>query len=54
MNWKTTLFGVIAGVPQIIELIAPIIPHPWGGLVSAVAIIIAFYFAKDKDKTGVS
>ena len=52
MNWKTTLFGIIAGVPQIIEMIIPIIPEPWGKLFSAIALIIAFYYAKDKNVTG--
>ena len=51
MNWKTTLFGLVAGVPQIIEMIIPIVPEPWGNLVSAIALIIAFYYAKDKNVT---
>ncbi|MFA6290134.1 MAG: hypothetical protein WC637_00055 [Victivallales bacterium] len=49
LNWKTTLFGFLAALPQLINFITPAIPEPWGGLASSIAIIIAFYFAKDKE-----
>jgi len=52
LNWKTTLFGILAALPQLINFVIPAIPEPWAGLVSSIAVIIAFYFAKDKNVSG--
>jgi len=52
MNWKTTLFGVIAFLPIILNTITPIIPAPWAGLVTGISGVVAFYFAKDKNVNG--
>ena len=53
-NWKTTLFGILAILPQILSAIGINLPQVLLNLVTAVAAAIAFYFAKDKDVTGVS
>lgn len=47
-NWKTTLFGFLALVPQIIDANTSFIPPKWAGIASAVSAAIAFFFATDK------
>ena len=53
-NWKTSLMGVIAFAPQILQVIGVAIPEPISKLVLAIFGIAGYYFAKDKDVTGVS
>ena len=52
LSWKTTLFGILAVVPGVIQAIQPILPDSWVPVLSSIATGIALYFAKDKDKTG--
>ena len=54
MNWKTTLAGVIAGLPQLWQWLMPQLnmPQPLANAITAVLVALAFYFAKDKDVTG--
>ena len=53
-NWKTTLFGVIAVLPQLAVATGITLPVPMLNLITAVAGAIAFFFAKDKNVTGSS
>ncbi len=53
-SWKTTLFGFLGFIPQVINPIVTIVPTPWDKLLLGICGILAFYFAKDKDKTGVT
>lgn len=53
-SWKTTLFGLLAFIPQIINPMITIVPTPWDKALMGICAILAFYFAKDKDKTGVT
>lgn len=54
LNWKTTLFGFLALIPQILNPIIPLIPKPFDGLMLGIFGVLAFYFAKDKNVTGVT
>jgi hypothetical protein len=51
-SWKTTLFGILAVVPQLIDTFITSLPAKWAPILSTVSAAIAFYFAKDKDTTG--
>jgi hypothetical protein len=53
-NWKTTIFGGISILLLCLHAMIPIIPDPWGPVVAAIAGVIAFYYAKDKNVTGVT
>jgi hypothetical protein len=48
-NWKTTLFGILAIVPPLIDAIVPILPPKWAPVMAAISGAIALWFAKDKD-----
>ncbi|MDR2018575.1 MAG: hypothetical protein LBQ00_06870 [Syntrophobacterales bacterium] len=50
-NWKTTLLGVFAGIPQIVHGLAMAEPD-WQLVFTGVATIVAFLFAKDNNVTG--
>jgi len=52
LNWKTTLFGVLAALPPIIDAAVPVLPPKWAPILSALSLVIALYFAKDKNVTG--
>lgn len=54
LNWKTTVAGMIACLPSIIQAIEPILPDAIVPALTSIATAIALYFAKDKDVTGVS
>lgn len=47
-NFKTTLSGLLAFLPTIINSIHMTIPQPWAGLLTGIGGVLAFYFAKDK------
>ena len=51
-NWKTTLCGVVAGMPTILGVLGIAIPEPISKLILAVGAVIGFYFAKDNNVTG--
>ncbi len=48
LNWKTTLAGFLAMIPIALNSIGTIVPQPWAGLITSIAGVIAFYYAKDK------
>ena len=54
MSWKTTLFGILAVLPQLWQLLMPSLnlPQPIVNAISGIMGAIAFYFAKDKNVTG--
>lgn len=48
-DWRTTVSGVFAGVPQIIQgIVSPEIN--WNLVISGLGTIAAFFFAKDFKK----
>ncbi len=50
-NWITSLFGAIAGLPQIVEgLMAK--PKDWAKVYYGLTLLIAFLSAKDGRVTG--
>ena len=49
-HWKTTLFGVIAALPQIVNALAPIIPPKYANAATAISAAIALAFAADAQK----
>lgn len=51
-NWFTTISGLIAGLPVIINQIAPILPPKWAAIISAVGVILTGLLAKDYNETG--
>ena len=53
-NWKTTIAGIIACLPSIIQAIEPILPDAIVPVLTSIATAIALHFAKDKDVAGVS
>lgn len=50
VNIKTTIAGGIAGLAQIVKLFGLEIPPQILDGITGMATIVAFYFAKDKDK----
>jgi hypothetical protein len=53
-NWKTTLFGFLAVLPQAWQVIQPSLsmPQPLANVITAIMGAVAFYFAKDRNVTG--
>ena len=35
--------SVLAGLSGLLQLIAPVIPNPWAGLITAILTIFAYY-----------
>jgi hypothetical protein len=52
-NWLTTAGGLIAGLPVIINQIAPILPAKWQAIISAIGVIVTGLSAKDYNTRGV-
>jgi hypothetical protein len=52
-NWLTTASGLVAGLPIIINQIAPILPPRWAAIISAVGVILTGLTAKDYNTKGV-
>lgn len=55
-SWKTSLAGVIAGLPPILLQLSNILsgqPVDWSLLWTGIGAIVLGFFAKDHDKTGV-
>jgi hypothetical protein len=52
-NWYTTVSGLIAGLPVILNQIAPILPPKWAAIISAIGVILTGLSAKDYDTKGV-
>lgn len=51
-NWFTTLSGLLAGLPTIINQISPILPPEWAAILSAIGVILTGLSAKDYNVTG--
>jgi hypothetical protein len=51
-NWCTTISGLVAGLPVIINQIAPILPAEWAAVISAIGVILTGLSAKDFNETG--
>ena len=52
MNYKTTIPGLVAGLAQIAQAFGLTIDPAILDGISAIAIAVLAYFAKDKDVTG--
>ena len=52
-NWKTSLTGIIAFAPTLLQVIGIAIPEPVSKGLLGVFGLVAFILAKDNDKTGV-
>ena len=48
LNLRTTISGIVVGVSQLLKLVGLDIPVPVLDVITAVGIMVAFYFAKDK------
>lgn len=46
-NWFTTISGLIAGLPTIINQIAPILSPKWAAIITAIGVILTGLSAKD-------
>lgn len=52
-NWKTTVGGLLAGVPQLLVSVGLIAPtNKWAALASAVGMVWLGTFSKDHNVTG--
>jgi hypothetical protein len=40
---KTGLVSIVTGISFILTVVAPVIPAPWGALITAILGIFAFY-----------
>lgn len=49
-NLKTTVSGAVAGIAQLVKLFGLDVPTEVLDGITAVAVMVAFYFAKDKSK----
>jgi hypothetical protein len=54
MNWKTTLFGILASLPQLWQWLMPQLnmEPTLANAITGIMVAIAFYFSKDKNVTG--
>lgn len=53
-NWKTTLSGLLAGLPLLLNQIAPVLPPKYAAIATGVGLVLTGYFAVDgkgDDKT---
>jgi hypothetical protein len=48
-DWKTTVSGILAITPQAVSAMNGMNPV-WANLISAIAVAIGFFLAKDKEK----
>jgi uncharacterized membrane protein len=51
-SWKTTLFGILATLPNILHLIGIVLPDPVTAALTGICGLIAWLFAKDSNVTG--
>jgi mannose/fructose/N-acetylgalactosamine-specific phosphotransferase system component IID len=49
-NWKTTVFGLLAGAGQIFEMVG--LPKELGDATSVIGLFLMGVFAKDSNVTG--
>jgi len=52
-NWKTSLSGFIAMAPTLLQVIGVGIPEPISKAIMGIFGLVAFFLAKDNDKSGV-
>jgi len=52
LNWLTSVFGAVAGVPLIIDGLTSI-PRDWTKVITGVGAFLVGLFAKDSSITGV-
>lgn len=51
-NWKTSLVGVIAGLPTILGMMGLAIPEPVSKLILAIGVVVGMVLAKDNSVSG--
>ncbi|MDD4390205.1 MAG: hypothetical protein PHW03_05315 [Eubacteriales bacterium] len=51
-NWKTSVCGIIAFAPQMLQVFGASIPEPVSNLILAVFGALGFFLAKDNNVTG--
>ena len=51
-NWKTTVSGLFAAAPMVLQMIGVAIPEPISKLILAIGVAFGFFFAKDSNVTG--
>jgi hypothetical protein len=51
-NWKTTISGIVAGLPQLITAITPMLPQKWANVFTGIGVILFALSAKDANVTG--
>ena len=51
-SWKTSLSGLIAFAPTLLQVVGVAIPEPVSKLILAVFGMAGYFFAKDRDVTG--
>lgn len=53
-NWKTSLSGLIAFAPTLLQVVGVAIPEPVSKAILGIFGLVGFFLAKDKDVSGVS
>ena len=51
-NWKTTLCGIVAGLPQALPLMGITIDPAIANFITGIGCLLGFLFAKDFNVTG--
>ena len=51
-NWKTSVCGLIAFAPQMLQVVGVAIPEPISKLILAVFGVVGFLLSKDGNVTG--
>jgi len=52
VNWKTTLCGVLAGLPQALPIMGIPIDPAIANFITGLGCLLGFIFAKDSNVTG--
>jgi len=47
-DWKTTLSGLLAGLPVIFSQVSQVLPPKWAATFSGIGMVLVAWFAKDK------
>ena len=51
-NWKTTICGILAGLPQALPLVGFPIDPAVANFITGLGVLLGFIFAKDLNVTG--
>jgi hypothetical protein len=51
-NWKTTISGIVAGLPQLITVVTPMLPQKWANVLTGIGMVLFALAAKDANVTG--